>query len=1047
MTTSPMELHELGELLDELSEDSDVEGTPAVAAEAGKAAAAPEAAEFELPTADQATHGAHDSALPANASLTAQPPVGMQSANASDRLIGEESSPPSNRKPEAVAVDPPPLGDGVWMGEIVAESDAPPAAETAPTINESGGGEEGEPHEEDDGEEGEECPADLLLPTPPSHSPVIFGSNAKPGPAGPRGSASDDERARDELRRFYRGMSGSGSSDSVEYITDSGSEHGGDKEEEEEPPGRSLSPPPPLPSPDLGADLAGHVADADGNVHRSITPPPLPPLPLPPGDALQVPRAGPGFSAAEDVDGDQDQDEDQDESAGPLVGVGKGTSFVSPNADAMDDEGLPSAPQRVPTPPPDDVQEHPSGNSHGDEDANATPPDLPPSIKAQVSLSDLEGDQVIPAMPLSPPFARKGGSTGASDGGADGAGSDSEQAPRGLEFEVDDDLEALDAESPPKATDAKQLPLPTHLPLGDGASFGGGDDGDNDNGDGRGGGNDPNTQPQPPPLPPLPPAAAMSGLTPKERIELRERRLHALRKAATDQAVHENRIARNRYRTRLHGIVSREAARRFCLSRDAARWRAAHAELSQQGMQPPPPDPSRKWGRGPEDDRIAKRLANVPFEQWGSLFRAFGADAPREPSSKCQAGDETFNKALELQCKYRSPVSGMASNTPPVLNAAQQHGMASRLQAPVVDGQLVHDYLAVVLSGHNPSPRVRDAVWQVPEIVGLEGEVYVGEYAIGHTAAAFPTVMSDLAAQMLDFWEPDRNTPELALQRVRKDVRDYENLLLRWCLWRYPLLRTVEVDMDIPGQACEATLGVRPLCQTCATKKISHRAVLLVYERIQRTMDSVFLRVLLPFYVMVHGTKDAALAAKCEQLASLGDEVLFDMLGLRKLLWLEADLIIGDGASRATPYYKAIRQLQAAMNLERGVLPLEQLCELVDVLKWACDAPRAWYSKPRTSLDVAGVIEHAAVPEDDETLVVGGDDLLPIIAFVLIRAGRSVHHDLGARLALLDDFSPPGIQEGEVGYALILLMSAMEVVHRQEMPADLNSAAGDDHQV
>ncbi|CAM9963813.1 unnamed protein product [Lampetra fluviatilis] len=159
---------------------------------------------------------------------------------------------------------------------------------------------------------------------------------------------------------------------------------------------------------------------------------------------------------------------------------------------------------------------------------------------------------------------------------------------------------------------------------------------------------------------------------------------------------------------------------------------------------------------------------------------------------------------------------------------------------------------------------------------------------------------------------------------------------------------------------------------------------------------------LLALFRMVHGAEERALATwmAAYALATPGD------LGVPPELWL------GDGRVDF-PYGAAVEELR---NLAQHCCPQRKLDCIVRTTRQVCECVESFYEHQEAALSPPAI---------------GADDLLPILAFVVL---RSQLPQLISECAALEEFIHEGYLMGEEGYCLTSVQTALNSVTSLPIP-------------
>lgn len=171
------------------------------------------------------------------------------------------------------------------------------------------------------------------------------------------------------------------------------------------------------------------------------------------------------------------------------------------------------------------------------------------------------------------------------------------------------------------------------------------------------------------------------------------------------------------------------------------------------------------------------------------------------------------------------------------------------------------------------------------------------------------------------------------------------------------------------------------------------------YTVIEQQLFSELYKFIFLMYKRLYEPENLQTLAKTTEFASITPA----HLGVRQKFWLLEEV-----TAEGLPYQRAVNKLK---SLENIVAPSEKLDCLVSVARCICDCVSAYYkNQPELDLD---------------SIVIGGDDMLPLFAYVMIKSGLSM---LVSEAKFIEDFVSKKSRFSEGAYFLVTFHTALALI-------------------
>eukprot|EP00514_Thraustochytrium_sp_LLF1b_P011711 CAMPEP_0184560078 /NCGR_PEP_ID=MMETSP0199_2-20130426/46752_1 /TAXON_ID=1112570 /ORGANISM="Thraustochytrium sp., Strain LLF1b" /LENGTH=1422 /DNA_ID=CAMNT_0026957377 /DNA_START=291 /DNA_END=4559 /DNA_ORIENTATION=+ len=364
---------------------------------------------------------------------------------------------------------------------------------------------------------------------------------------------------------------------------------------------------------------------------------------------------------------------------------------------------------------------------------------------------------------------------------------------------------------------------------------------------------------------------------------------------------------------------------------------------------------------GPETE-IAIQIAHAIHQcgNWDPLFSVMQIDKPssqrgkRDPS---EAADDNFASVLMRQAKSRGEING----------------------------ELIRQYLNVVLRGLPSSPALNNLVSKIPPQDAARSFTTTPEHAynLGRVCTVFRHSFLRLSESL--YTGQDVTTETLA--EASNDLCKFMTTLTRCIIWKYPTLmgctvRNVSGDpingrvqdsrrgSDIPRASTDVLLVVR----TCIEDAI-----------IDPLLDNLYLA-----YGAVYGEQDVELATKCAKFAGFSNRELLNLCGVSTFFqleeahpWARGSRSGGDGIHNI-PYAAAIEMLEQVWLFSRT--PAGKISLLAQAHQKCVDAIFRHYSKPTQQHNSSGAMIVVPPVADRQQLIPRKKDMISIFCFCVIKS-------------------------------------------------------------
>eukprot|EP00011_Vannellida_sp_DIVA3-517-6-12_P000350 CAMPEP_0114612628 /NCGR_PEP_ID=MMETSP0168-20121206/4718_1 /TAXON_ID=95228 ORGANISM="Vannella sp., Strain DIVA3 517/6/12" /NCGR_SAMPLE_ID=MMETSP0168 /ASSEMBLY_ACC=CAM_ASM_000044 /LENGTH=1002 /DNA_ID=CAMNT_0001823615 /DNA_START=214 /DNA_END=3223 /DNA_ORIENTATION=+ len=170
------------------------------------------------------------------------------------------------------------------------------------------------------------------------------------------------------------------------------------------------------------------------------------------------------------------------------------------------------------------------------------------------------------------------------------------------------------------------------------------------------------------------------------------------------------------------------------------------------------------------------------------------------------------------------------------------------------------------------------------------------------------------------------------------------------------------------------------------------------YAVIEQQLFTELHKFIFLMYKRLYEPENLATLAKTTEFASITPA----HLGVRQKFWLLEE------AAEGLPYQRAVNMLRTIQDM---VAPSEKLDCLVSTARCICDCVSVYYKRQP---DV-----------DADSIVIGGDDMLPLFAYVMIKSGLSM---LVSEAKFIEDFVSQKSRYSEGAYFLVTFHTALALI-------------------